>query len=77
MFNYYFGTKNDDLTDEIGGRGVGVLWWANDDDDDVEDEDDMRVLLLRGKYLLVSWCLIAASWAAGLVDREAKTILSS
>ena len=74
MFYIYFGATNDDLTDEIGGRGVGVLWW---DDDDDEDEDDMRVLLLRGKYLLLSWCLMAASWAAGLVESEAKTILSS
>ena len=65
----------------MGGRGV-VLWWfwwlfdTDEDDDDDGEGDGIRVLLFRGKYLL-SWCLIAAIWAAGLLESEAKTILSS
>ena len=65
----------EDRTDEMGGRGVGdgLLWPGA-----VAGccDDMMLLLLLWGKYL-VSWCLMAASWAAGLLDREANTILSS
>ena len=50
-------TQNDDLTEEIGGRGV-VFWWrlfdpiGNDNEDGDWDWDGMSVLLFRGKYFL-------------------------
>ena len=68
-----------DLTEEMGGKGVVVFKWFDEADDATEEAGDIKtllLLLLMGKYL-ESWCLMAASWAAGFVESEAKTILSS